>query len=254
MVSAEQDGQATGWQHPEFPAARAHRTKAQVRREPQTPCTRWLFCLPETTPSSSCRPSQTHRTRSTEGRQRVSEAPANPRRDAIGRVWISAVVEAGLLRADVDIPRADRCMRQTEDLRTVRGTSRMTRAETRQIRRWHPVTLSGSHGVVLTRFPGIRHRTLVYRLRRRLHGRPDPRTSVRRSEGRALRAHLRGHPGGAGERLARRDAFGHLRAGNTLIVWLLDRLGRSLKGMMRYSGCGRAFRPLRQGTLVRLTG
>ncbi len=38
--------------------------------------------------------------------------------------------------------------------------------------------------------------------------------------------------GGAGERPALRDAMDHLRAGDTLVVWRLDRLGRSLKDLI----------------------
>lgn len=37
---------------------------------------------------------------------------------------------------------------------------------------------------------------------------------------------------GAGDRPALRDAFDHLRAGDTLVVWRLDRLGRSLKDLI----------------------
>ena len=37
---------------------------------------------------------------------------------------------------------------------------------------------------------------------------------------------------GAGERPALRDAFEQLRAGDTLVVWRLDRLGRSLKDLI----------------------
>ena len=37
---------------------------------------------------------------------------------------------------------------------------------------------------------------------------------------------------GAGERPALRDAIDHLRAGDTLVVWRLDRLGRSLKDLI----------------------
>ena len=37
---------------------------------------------------------------------------------------------------------------------------------------------------------------------------------------------------GAGERPALADAFDHLRAGDTLVVWRLDRLGRSLKDLI----------------------
>jgi len=39
----------------------------------------------------------------------------------------------------------------------------------------------------------------------------------------------------SGARLARPgldDALSHLRAGNTLVVWKLDRLGRSVKGLV----------------------
>ena len=38
--------------------------------------------------------------------------------------------------------------------------------------------------------------------------------------------------GGAGERPALRDAFDHLRARDYLVVWRLDRLGRSLKDLI----------------------
>ena len=37
---------------------------------------------------------------------------------------------------------------------------------------------------------------------------------------------------GAGERPALTDAFEHLRTGDTLVVWRLDRLGRSLKNLI----------------------
>ena len=37
---------------------------------------------------------------------------------------------------------------------------------------------------------------------------------------------------GAGDRPALREAFDHLRSGDTLIVWRLDRLGRSLKDLI----------------------
>ena len=37
---------------------------------------------------------------------------------------------------------------------------------------------------------------------------------------------------GAGDRPGLRDAFDHLRAGDTLVVWRLDRLGRSLKDLI----------------------
>ena len=37
---------------------------------------------------------------------------------------------------------------------------------------------------------------------------------------------------GAGDRPALVDAFDHLRAGDTLVVWRLDRLGRSLKDLI----------------------
>ena len=37
---------------------------------------------------------------------------------------------------------------------------------------------------------------------------------------------------GAGDRPALRDAFDHLRSGDTLVVWRLDRLGRSLRDLI----------------------
>ena len=40
------------------------------------------------------------------------------------------------------------------------------------------------------------------------------------------------HASGAGERPSLRDAFDHLRVGDTLVVWRLDRLGRSLKDLI----------------------
>ena len=48
---------------------------------------------------------------------------------------------------------------------------------------------------------------------------------------------------GAGDRPGLRDALDHLRAGDSLVVWRLDRLGRSLKdliaarGSATYTGC-----------------
>ena len=41
---------------------------------------------------------------------------------------------------------------------------------------------------------------------------------------------------GAGDRPGLRDALDHLRAGDTLVVWRLDRLGRSLKDPHRAGG------------------
>ena len=40
------------------------------------------------------------------------------------------------------------------------------------------------------------------------------------------------HASGAGERPSLRDALEHLRNGDTLVVWRLDRLGRSLKDLI----------------------
>src|SRR3712207_3342651 len=39
--------------------------------------------------------------------------------------------------------------------------------------------------------------------------------------------------GGAAERLGLEDAYSHLRKGDTLVVWRLDRLGRSLKHLIQ---------------------
>lgn len=41
--------------------------------------------------------------------------------------------------------------------------------------------------------------------------------------------------GGAAERPALRDALAQLRAGDTLVVWRLDRLGRSLKDLIAHA-------------------
>ena len=41
--------------------------------------------------------------------------------------------------------------------------------------------------------------------------------------------------GGAAERPALRQALGQLRAGDTLVVWCLDRLGRSLKDLIAHA-------------------
>ena len=68
---------------------------------------------------------------------------------------------------------------------------------------------------------------------------PASRPTTRRSICNVMRSRRPGAngssripPAGAAERPGLRDALVHLRAGDTLVVWRLDRLGRSLKDLI----------------------
>ena len=58
----------------------------------------------------------------------------------------------------------------------------------------------------------------------------DPQRDALRAEG--CERIFEDTAGGAGERPGLRDALSQLRAGDTLVVWRLDRLGRSLKDLI----------------------
>ena len=69
----------------------------------------------------------------------------------------------------------------------------------------------------------------AHRLRTNIDGRPDAGPPAGRPDEVGCERIFEDAASGAGDRPALRDAFDHLRAGDTLVAWRLDRLGRSLK-------------------------